>query len=55
VDGLNELREQLPLHIEIWAGGGNPILSRREIKGVSVMKDLYSIQHEIQKWRESQA
>ena len=55
VDGLNELRQQLPLHIEIWAGGGNPILSRREIKGVSVMKDLYSIQHEIQKWRESQA
>ncbi|MSQ56818.1 MAG: MerR family transcriptional regulator [Limnohabitans sp.] len=55
VDGLNELRQQLPLHVEVWAGGNNPILSKRQIKGASVMKNLYSIHHELQKWRKSQA
>ena len=55
VTGLNELRQILPPHVEIWAGGSSPILRRRSIAGVKVMQQLDSIANEVKAWTEGRA
>ena len=53
---LTELRAALPAQIELWAGGGNGLLSRRRfIDGVRAVTDLGRIADEVQRWREARA
>lgn len=49
--GLQELRQQLPAHIEIWAGGSNTTLQRRPPKGIEVLVNLGSIPTALDRWR----
>jgi MerR family transcriptional regulator, light-induced transcriptional regulator len=50
-NGLDELRSKLPAHIEIWAGGGSPIIHRKSIEGVRAIADLHSIRDAVGAWR----
>lgn len=52
-DGLQALRNQLPTEVDIWAGGSNPGLGRREIAGVTVLEDLDSVAPALDGWRAS--
>ena len=49
--GLAELREKLPPSIEIWAGGGAPVLQRRPVAGVTALAALGAISGETRRWR----
>ncbi|MEO7400234.1 MAG: MerR family transcriptional regulator [Polaromonas sp.] len=51
VAGLTELRRQLPPQVSIWAGGCNPVLSRREIPGVLPVQALEAIRDQVARWR----
>jgi DNA-binding transcriptional MerR regulator/methylmalonyl-CoA mutase cobalamin-binding subunit len=51
-EGLTELRQKLPASIEIWAGGGCPVLHRKSPTDIIVFKSLQQIPEEIQRWRE---
>jgi hypothetical protein len=51
-DGLNELRQQLPAQVQIWAGGRNPALRRRTAEGVMVMGSLELIPGQVRDWRQ---
>lgn len=51
VSGLQELRQQLPAHIKIWAGGSNPILQRRPPSGIEVLINLGCIPPALDRWR----
>ncbi len=53
LDGLEELRRELPEKVEIWAGGQSPILQRRAQKGVVALRDLAQIAPEIKRWRKA--
>jgi DNA-binding transcriptional MerR regulator/methylmalonyl-CoA mutase cobalamin-binding subunit len=55
IDGLTQLRLMLPPHIDVWAGGRCPILSRRSVKGVHVLAGLEGIAPEIRRWQEAHA
>jgi DNA-binding transcriptional MerR regulator/methylmalonyl-CoA mutase cobalamin-binding subunit len=50
-DALEELRDQLPAEVCIWAGGSNPALKRRPIDGVSPLADLRLIPAALAEWR----
>ena len=52
VDGLNDLRRKLPDAMEIWAGGGNPVLQRRPPANVVVVNGLEHIAEQVQRWRD---
>ncbi len=54
LDGLGELRAKLPSSIEIWAGGGAPVLHRRPLQGVFVISDLAQIRDAVLRWNRSQ-
>ena len=51
LDGLSELRRQLPDTVEIWAGGRCPVLHRRALPGVVTLGPLEDIPAQIQSWR----
>lgn len=51
VEGLNELRAQLPVAVELWAGGAAPALHRRGIPGVIAMSTLQQLHVHVQRWR----
>jgi DNA-binding transcriptional MerR regulator/methylmalonyl-CoA mutase cobalamin-binding subunit len=51
LDGLTELRQQLPTSVEIWAGGRCPVLHRRELPGIVVLGPLEDIPLQVQNWR----
>ncbi|NDC61292.1 MAG: MerR family transcriptional regulator [Betaproteobacteria bacterium] len=51
IDGLAELRKKLPESMEIWAGGSNPVLSRRPPAKVCVLSSLDQIAQQVQRWR----
>lgn len=51
VAGLTELRRLLPPEVSIWAGGRNPVLSRREIPGVLPVQALEAIREQVAHWR----
>jgi len=55
LDGLEELRRELPPQVEVWAGGRSPILQRRTHKGVVALRDLAQIGPEIKRWRKAHA
>lgn len=55
LSGLQELRQQLPAHIEIWAGGSNAMLQRRPPKGVEVLMNLGCIPTALDRWRATHA
>jgi DNA-binding transcriptional MerR regulator/methylmalonyl-CoA mutase cobalamin-binding subunit len=38
--GLEELRGMLPVSVRIWAGGAAPVLGRRPVTGVRVVRDV---------------
>jgi len=50
IDGLSELRRDVPANVEIWAGGRCPILRRRRVDGVQVLHDLDQIGDEVKRW-----
>ena len=49
--GLEELRSKLSSNIEIWAGGSNPIIHRKNIEGVLAIANLQSIHDAVSAWR----
>lgn len=51
VESLQDLREQLPAHIEIWAGSPLPALQRRGLPGMRVMASLTDIAPALSQWR----
>ena len=51
IDGLRELRHQLPPKIEIWAGGSSTALGRRMAEGVITTQALDDITQEVARWR----
>ncbi len=51
LNGLTELREKLPPHIEIWAGGACPVIHRKEVPGVVALDALESIGEQLHQWR----
>jgi DNA-binding transcriptional MerR regulator/methylmalonyl-CoA mutase cobalamin-binding subunit len=53
VEGLEELRTKLAPGVEVWAGGSNPGLARRAVRGVTVLPELDAIAGAIARWRAS--
>ncbi len=53
IDGLLELRAQLPRATQIWAGGRCPVLQRRPPRDVVVLPELGDISGELDRWRKS--
>jgi MerR family transcriptional regulator, light-induced transcriptional regulator len=51
VEGLRELRGQLPAAVSIWAGGAAPVLHRRRVDGVDPIATLESVGAQVQAWR----
>lgn len=51
LDGLAELRGQLPRAVQIWSGGRNPVLMRRPPRDVLVMPELADITTHLHRWR----
>jgi MerR family transcriptional regulator, light-induced transcriptional regulator len=51
VQGLIDLRAQLPDAIEIWAGGSAPVLRRRPPQDVYVLPSLIDIGPAVSEWR----
>jgi methylmalonyl-CoA mutase cobalamin-binding subunit len=53
LEALVELREKLAPDIEIWAGGGAPILRRRPPADIKVLADLGDIAVQTSRWRQA--
>ena len=51
IDGLLELREALPKHITIWAGGGALKDKQRRLPGIRVIAGLGDTLTALQEWR----
>jgi DNA-binding transcriptional MerR regulator/methylmalonyl-CoA mutase cobalamin-binding subunit len=51
IEGLKELRAQLPAATELWAGGTNPVLQRRPPTGVRVLGNLDDVGPAVAGWR----
>ncbi len=51
VNGLAELRQKLPLGVDIWVGGSCPVLQRKQIDGILVINDLRGLGAFIDAWR----
>jgi MerR family transcriptional regulator, light-induced transcriptional regulator len=49
--GLHDLRNALPAHIGIWAGGGGVAPIRRPIDGVTLVTSLPALQQAVHDWR----
>jgi len=55
VDALADLRGLLPPGLELWAGGSAPVLQRRPVAGVRVLRQLHDIAPAVRAWRETRA
>jgi MerR family transcriptional regulator, light-induced transcriptional regulator len=55
VEGLQELRGKLPPPVQVWAGGGAPVLHRRRVEGVTPLASLDQITGEVRQWRAANA
>ncbi len=55
VDGLTELRQKLPEHVRIWAGGSAPVLFRRRVDGVEPLPHLGDLPGSVHQWRQASA
>ena len=53
IDGLHELRRELPENIEIWAGGSCPALKKINTKGILVLNNLNEIKKEVRLWKKN--
>jgi methanogenic corrinoid protein MtbC1 len=51
IDGLAELRAKLAPAIDLWAGGGAPVLQRRALAGVRALPTLQGVGAAIADWR----
>ena len=51
IESLKELRAQLPLATELWAGGSSPVLQRRPPAGVRVLGRLDDVAPAVAGWR----
>ena len=51
IDGLAELRGQLPAMVEIWAGGSCPVLYRRPPRNARTLRGLADITPAVADWR----
>ncbi|MFN3885778.1 MAG: MerR family transcriptional regulator [Aquabacterium sp.] len=52
-DLLPELRAKLPASVALWVGGRHPLLSRRQIAGVTVVGDLRHLSQTLEAWRQA--
>ena len=52
MEGLQELRQQLPPDVQIWVGGRNPVLRRRSLPGVMALGSLELIPGQVRDWRQ---
>lgn len=52
-DALPALRSRLPSRVAIWAGGRNPLLTRRAPVGVLVLDDLGGLSQAVRTWQEA--
>jgi DNA-binding transcriptional MerR regulator/methylmalonyl-CoA mutase cobalamin-binding subunit len=55
IDALSDLRGLLPPGLELWAGGSAPVLQRRPVAGVRVLRQLHDIAPAVRAWRETRA
>jgi MerR family transcriptional regulator, light-induced transcriptional regulator len=51
IESLKDLRAQLPVAVELWAGGSNPVLRRRPPAGVRVIGGLSDVGPALAAWR----
>ena len=51
IEGLNELRAKLPPRVDLWAGGGAPVLHRRRLPGVQPFATLETVPAALAAWR----
>lgn len=51
IESLKELRAQLPVATELWAGGSSPVLQRRPPAGVRVLGRLDDVGPAVAGWR----
>jgi DNA-binding transcriptional MerR regulator/methylmalonyl-CoA mutase cobalamin-binding subunit len=51
IESLKELRAQLPVATELWAGGSSPVLQRRPPVGVRVLGRLDDVAPAVAEWR----
>lgn len=51
IEGLAELQNSLPAGIDVWAGGSHPVMSRRTLPGVVVLRQLTEIESAVDGWR----
>ena len=51
IESLKELRAQLPVATELWAGGSRPVLQRRPPAGVRVLGRLDDVAPAVAGWR----
>ena len=54
-DALREIRRRLPASITLWAGGGNPALSRGSAEQVTAIGGLDAIPRAVGAWRTTRA
>jgi len=54
VEALTELRAKLPAHVELWAGGTAPVLEKRPVSGVRVLRHLTDLQQAVTALQERQ-
>lgn len=50
LDGIAQLRDELPANVELWVGGRCPNTSRRTFEGVSVLRSLGEIRSDLERW-----
>lgn len=53
IEGLTELRAKLPPRVDLWAGGGAPVLHRRRLAGVQPFATLETVPAALAAWREA--
>lgn len=54
VDALEELRDKLPAHVDLWVGGNAPVLHRRPVDGVQSFQALQDLVPALAAWRARQ-
>ena len=50
LDGIAQLRDELPAETELWVGGRCPNTARRTFEGVRVLRSLGAIRSDLERW-----
>lgn len=53
--GLEQLRNELPPDVLVWAGGSSPVLARRRIPGVVAFREIAQVPEALANWRAQRA